>query len=100
MLPALKAVEVDLGAAPVEEVLLAIIGGNEAEASLDHELLDGAILHSGAPFSRTNWRLKEAVREEERPRRAPRRPALSLLYRTMMGSLMPGTVWQRWAAAT
>jgi hypothetical protein len=44
-----QAVEVALGAAAVEEVLLAIVGCDEAEAAVADELLDGSVLHRMSP---------------------------------------------------
>jgi hypothetical protein len=40
------------------------------KAPLDHELLDGAILHGASPLFSNELALKEAVRDEERAGRA------------------------------
>src|SRR5205814_7753040 len=45
LLSALQAVEVGVGAAPVEEVFLAVFGGDEPEAAFAYELFDCATRH-------------------------------------------------------
>src|SRR5690349_303808 len=78
-LAALEAVEVGLGAAPVKEVLLPVLGGDEAKAAVGNELLDGASLHGGLLVSRTNVTLEGSRSRTGQPRRAPRTGAADTL---------------------